>query len=140
MNLFAFVGNLTKDPESSVMSNGKTQTKFNIAINRPYKDSDGNQSADFPRITCYEKNAENAAKYLSKGRKVAVTGHVKTGSYDKDGQKIYTTDFIADKLDFLSSPQSDGQQAAPEAAPAPEPAPTDTATGYTQVSGDGLPF
>lgn len=141
MNQFQFVGNLTRDPESTVMQNGKTQTKFTVALNRPYKDADGNQGADFPRITCYDRLAENAAKYLSKGRKVGVTGHVKTGSYEKDGKKLYTTDFIAENIEFLSGGQSEGQQAA-ETAPtqAPEVAQEYTQAGYTPVINDDLPF
>ncbi len=134
MNQFQLVGNLTRDPESSVMTNGKQQARFSIAVNRPYRDAEGNQGVDYIQIKCYEKNAENVVKYLSKGRKVGVVGHIKTGKYDKDGRTIYTTDFIADNVEFLSSPQNNTQQAEP----APEP--KDAETGYTQVSGDELPF
>jgi len=152
MNIFTFVGNLTRDPESSVMQNGKTQTKFSIAMNRPYKDAEGKQGADFVRITCYEKTAENCAKYLSKGRKVGVVGHVKTGQYEKDGKTIYTTDFIAENVEFLSSGQADGQGEGQQAATAPaqsqppiapQNAPYPAAagySGYTSVEPDDLPF
>ena len=76
--------------------------RFSIAIDRG-KDRDGNdRGADFPNIVVFGKTAENCEKYLAKGRKVGISGHLQTGSYtNKDGVKIYTTDIIADRVDFI---------------------------------------
>ena len=139
MNIAMFTGNLTRDPESQVLQSGDMQTRFTIAVNRTYKDANGERQADFIQVKCYKKNAENAAKYLKKGRKVEVICTVKTGSYTKDdGQKVYTTDFIVDKMGFLSSAQDDTPDA--EAAPEPAQQASNVPQGYTAVNEDGLPF
>ena len=141
MNVAIFVGNLTRDPETQVLQSGDTQTRFTIAVNRPYKNNEGGQDADFIQVKCYKKNAENAAKYLKKGRKVGVTCKVKTGSYEKEnGQKIYTTDFVVENLEFLSSAQGEESEAAAAAAPEPAQQTSNVPQGYTAVNEDGLPF
>lgn len=139
MNKAIFTGNLTRDPETKVMSNGKPRTVFTLAVTRSYANAQGQYDADFIQITCYDKRAEIAEKHLSKGRKVLVETHVKTGSYEKDGRRVYTTEFVADKIEFLS--------AAPSAAATAENdhGCTDADAGYgnggfTEVSDDELPF
>ena len=105
MNIVLLTGNLVKDPESTVTGTGTSVTKFTIAVNRNFgKKTEGGQDADFIRITCWDKRAEFAEKYLTKGRKVAVEARVQTGSYTgKDGNVVYTTDFIANNIEFLDS-------------------------------------
>ena len=77
--------------------------KFTIAIDRPVRAGQEKQ-ADFPRIVCFGKTAENCEKYLSKGKQVAVEGRIQTGSYkDKEGKQVYTTDVIANRVEFLGS-------------------------------------
>lgn len=101
MNQVILTGRLTRDIELKFGESGKAMAKFNIAISRG-KDKDGNDlGADFPSIVCFGKTAELADKYLGKGKMVGVVGHIKTGSYEKDGARIYTTDVIADRLEFL---------------------------------------
>ena len=77
---------------------------FTLAINRV-----GN-GADFPRIKCFGTQAENCGRYLNKGRKVAVEGRIQTDSYEKDGRKIYTTDVVAYRVEFIGGVQSDRQE------------------------------
>lgn len=138
MNKTFHIGNLTKDPESKVMTNGETRTTFTVAVNRNYVGADGVRGADFINYVAYRKTAENVARYLTKGRKVAVEGHVRTGSYEKDGRTIWTTEFIADTVEFLSGGQ--------ESAPAPQQeqeAPTQPPAGsgdFTEVEDPELPF
>ena len=103
MNDARFTGNLTRDPEAKAMSNGKLRCTFTLAVTRPYTNQQGQRDADFIQFVAYEKNAELAQKYLAKGRKILVISHVKTGSYEKDGKRIYTTEFVVDKIEFLSS-------------------------------------
>lgn len=95
MNSVNLVGNLTRDPEARETGT-TTVCSFTLAIDRA---KDG---VDFPRIKCFGKTAENCMRYLSKGRKVAVSGRISTGSYEKDGRTVYTTDVIADRVEFLN--------------------------------------
>ena len=99
MNSVILIGRLTKKPELEYTAGNTAVTKFTIAVDRRKKE-DG---ADFIRITVFGKQAENICRYLDKGRQVAVSGRIQTGSYQKDGKTIYTTDIIADNVEFLGS-------------------------------------
>lgn len=110
MNQAFFIGNLTKDPESRTMTNGKQRTVFSLAINRPYTSKDGQKQADFIQFTAYDKTAELVSKYLRKGRKAAVQAKVRTGSYNKDGHTVYTTEFIVENVEFLSAASGSAPQ------------------------------
>ena len=97
MNNVVLIGRLTKDPELR-WSNDLASARFSLAINRIGKD----KGADFPSIVVFGKQAENCEKYLTKGRQVCIQGHLQTGSYtNKEGNKVYTTDVIADRVEFL---------------------------------------
>lgn len=75
-------------------------TKFTVAVDRVKKG--GEQTADFPSVTVFDKTAENVCKYMDKGRQIAVEGRIQTGSYKgKDGKTVYTTDVVADKVEFI---------------------------------------
>lgn len=103
MNQALFIGNLVRDPETSTTQSGNQRTIFTLAVNRAHTDADGNRQADFIRCTSYGKTAELVSKYLRKGRKAAVEASVRTGSYEKDGRTVYTTDFIVNRVEFISS-------------------------------------
>ena len=97
MTNVVLIGRLTKDPELR-WSNDLASARFSLAINRIGK----NKGADFPSIVVFGKQAENCEKYLTKGRQVCIQGHLQTGSYtNKEGNKVYTTDVIADRVEFL---------------------------------------
>lgn len=100
MNSVILIGNLTRDPELSYKPSNDPLAicKFTIAINDGYGDK---ARVDYPSIVCFGKVAENCDKYLKKGSKVGVTGKIQTGSYEKDGRKVYTTDVIASSVEFL---------------------------------------
>jgi len=101
MNQVILIGNLTRDPEMKYTQAGLAITRFTLALNRPKKDGQ-DQGADFINIVTFGKLAENCANYLAKGRKTAVSGRIQTGSYDdKDGKRVYTTDVIANSVEFL---------------------------------------
>lgn len=97
MNLWTGIGRLTQDPEMRATQSGKSVCTFTMAINRPGKD----KGADYIKITAWDKQAENCERYLAKGRLVGVQGKIQTGSYEKDGKKVYTQDVIAERIDFL---------------------------------------
>lgn len=101
MNSVALIGRLTKDPETTYMPSGNSVCKFTLAVNRL-----GKYDADFIRIVTWNKVAENCNKYLAKGSQVGIQGRIQTGSYkNKDGQTVYTTDVIANNVEFLSKSQ-----------------------------------
>jgi single-strand DNA-binding protein len=103
MNKLFLIGNLTRDPEASETSSGVAYCRMSIAVNRPYSGSDGERQTDFFNITVWRAQAENCARYLKKGSKVAVVGSLQNRSYeDKDGNKRQVTDIIANEVEFLS--------------------------------------
>lgn len=104
MNHCTLIGNLTKDVELSSTPSGVAVAKFTIAVNRNYKGADGNREVDFFPIVAWRGLGENCAKYLSKGKKAAVTGEIQNRSYeDKDGNKRYVTEIVAQDVEFLST-------------------------------------
>lgn len=109
MNIVALVGRLTKDPD--VRYTAGTQmavATFTLAIDRPVA-KDKEKQTDFPRIIVFGKQAENCERFLAKGRKVAIQGRIQTGSYqDKAGNTVYTTDVVADRVEFLEWGEKDG--------------------------------
>jgi len=107
MNVVILSGNLARDPEKTYTNSGMAVTRFTIAVNRISK-KEGGQDADFIRITSFDKQAELVEKYLTKGSKVAVEARVQTGSYQgKDGNTVYTTDFIANRVEFMDRKRDD---------------------------------
>lgn len=103
MNKVILMGRLTKDPD--LRGEGNSQVaKYSLAVDRRFKDNDGNYPTDFINIVVFGKGAEFAEKYLKKGMKVVITGRIQTGSYtNKDGQKVYTTDVVAEDQEFAES-------------------------------------
>lgn len=100
MNSVVLIGRLTRDPEVRYTQGQMAIASFNLAIDRIQRGDE--KKTDFPRITVFGKQAENCEKYLAKGRLVAVQGRIQTGSYqNKDGVTVYTTDVVADRVEFL---------------------------------------
>lgn len=115
MNKAILMGRLVRDPEirKSKTSKGEEMlvARYTLAIDRRGKDA----GADFISCVVFGKGAEFAEKYLKKGTKIAVTGEIRTGSYqNKDGQKVYTTDVIIEEQEFAESKKSEPTQAAPD--------------------------
>ena len=134
MNIVVLLGNLVRDPEKSYTQSGMAITRFTIAVNR-FRKSEGGDDADFIRVTAFDKQAELVERYLKKGSKVGVEGRIQTGSYEKDGKKVYTTDVIANRVEFLDRKGEGGggndfggqfnapAPAAPAAPVTPQPIP-----------------
>lgn len=101
MNKWVGIGNLARDPELSYTQSNMAKCVMTIACNRPKKNGE-DQGADYIRIVTWGKRAETCDRYLFKGRKVAVSGSIRTGSYDKDGKTVYTTDVWANEVEFLT--------------------------------------
>lgn len=120
MNKVILVGRLTRDPDVKNTTTGKTVATFTLAVDRRFKNKDGQKEADFVPIVVWGKQAELAGQYLAKGSQTGVSGRLQVRSYDaQDGQKRYVTEVIADEITFLSSGRRDstggGYQQAPMA-------------------------
>ena len=104
MNSVALIGRLARDPELSYTQNTQMAVcRMTLAVDRPRRNGE-DQGADFIRITVWGKQAENCDRYLAKGRQIAVQGRIQTGSYkDREGKTVYTTDVVADRVEFLGS-------------------------------------
>ena len=113
MNKWIGMGRLTRDPEIRVSQGAEPMTvaSFTMAIDRKYAKNDSENKADFIRIVVFGKKAEFCEKYLKQGSKVVVEGRIQTGSYtNKEGQKVYTTDIIAEDIEFAESKKANGEQ------------------------------
>ena len=104
MNSVVLIGRLARDPELSYTPNTQTAVcRFTLAVDRPRRQGE-DQGADFLRITVFGRQAETCDRYLSKGRQAAIHGRIETGSYkNREGVTVYTTDIIADRVEFLGS-------------------------------------
>ena len=147
MNSVVLIGRLTRDPE--VRYTAATQmavATFTVAIDRPVR-AGGEKQTDFPRVTVFGKQAENCEKYLAKGRLVGVQGRLQTGSYqNKDGATFYTTDVVADRVEFLEwgdRPAAGSGFSAPRqnafAAPASNSMPEEMPDSFQAIDED-VPF
>ena len=129
MNQAILMGRLTKDVECKYTPDGMAVARFNLALDRG-KDKNGqDRGTDFPSCVAFGRTAENLEKFSGKGLRVAVTGHITTGSYEKDGHKVYTTDITADRVEFIDWKEK--TDAAPSADYAPE--------GFSAIDED-IPF
>ncbi|MFZ0576076.1 MAG: single-stranded DNA-binding protein [Psychrobacillus psychrotolerans] len=102
INRVVLVGRLTKDPELKYTTSGVAMARFTLAVNRTFTNQQGEKEADFINCLVWRKQAENTANYLSKGSLCGVEGRIQTGSYEgQDGKRVYTTDVVADSVQFL---------------------------------------
>lgn len=128
VNKVILIGNLGSTPEVKYTPSGQAVSSFNIATNEKWKDKDGQfqEKTEWHRIVVWGKQAENCGKYLSKGKPVYVEGKLQTREWkDKDGQKKYTTEVVAQSIQFLGS--KDGIDYAKEMLGAQEEPRTDDA-------------
>lgn len=102
LNKAMIYGNLTRDPELKALPSGMNVCSMSLATNRVYKDRDGNkqENTDYHNVVVFGVQAENSAKYLTKGNGVYVEGRLQTRSWEKDGQKQYRTEVVADRVQF----------------------------------------
>ncbi len=117
MNKVCLIGRITRDPELRYTSSNIPTVRFTLAVNRTFTSQNGEREADFINVVVWRNQAENVKKYVGKGSLVAVEGRIQTGSYEKDGQKIYTTDVVADNVQFLES-KAQSQNRSEEMTPA----------------------
>src|SRR5690625_1759168 len=111
INRFVGVGRLTKDIELKYTQNGKVVANFTIAVNRPFKNAQGETDADFIMCQAWGKQAENLAQYMVKGSRIGVDGRIQTRNYEgQDGKRVYVTEVVADNVQFLEPKKQGNQQ------------------------------
>lgn len=130
MNQLNIIGGLTRDPESRTTQSGKQVCTFTVGVNR----RNDREKSDFFRVNAWGELGNNCARYLSKGKRVRVTGSVSLSTYTaQDGTTRANLEVLAQDVEFLS-PASQGQQNAPQAPK------TDAQSGFVQVDEEELPF
>lgn len=136
MNSVVLIGRLTADPEVAYTQSQKAICRFTLAVDRQTKSEEA--QADFIRIVVWDRQGENAGRYLHKGSKVAVLGRIQTGSYkDREGKTVYTTDVVASRVEFLDSRSDKPADVSEVKAQAESLFGDDVGFTYTD---DGIPF
>ena len=137
MNRVTIMGRLTRDPELRRTGNGIAVANFRLAVERDHiSKEDGSKEADFLDVTAWRSTAEFAAKYLTKGRMVAVDGRLQSRTYDdKDGNKRNAVEIVADRIYFADAKRNDDHSTQNAYQPTEQP-------GFEEVTGDdeSLPF
>ncbi len=143
MNKVILVGNLTRDPELITTNNGISLCRFSLAVQRRFASGDGEREADFINIVVWRGQADNCYKYLKKGSKAGVVGSIQTRSYDgTDGTKKYSTEVVAEEVEFLSSKgaaNGDDEYEAP-ASGSKTSGKNDVVNKFEPIDDDNLPF
>lgn len=141
MNKVILIGRFVRDPEIRYTTNDRCCANFSIAVDRKYK-QEGQQDADFPRVIAWGKTAEFIEKYFRRGMKIVIEGRIQTGKYtNKEGQTVYTTDVVAESVEFAESKSaaSNGNNSKPA-----ESKPKIDEDGWMSIPDDvddeGLPF
>lgn len=129
INKVIIIGNLGRDPETRDTRSG---TVVRLSVATAYRPRDGEEQTEWHRVTVFGKQAEACARYLSKGRQVYVEGRLHTSSYEKNGEKRYSTEIIAERVQFLG-----GKGERRGDGPAPYDGPTG---GYDGGDDDDIPF
>lgn len=137
MNTINLIGRLTKDPELRYSQSGVAICTFTLAVNRDFTNQNGEREADFIQCKAFKKTAENLANYQQKGSQIGVVGRLQTGSYEKDGQRVYTTDVMVDRIEFLGSKMGQSNQGSNQGS---NEDPFANRKGPIEISEDDIPF
>lgn len=146
INKVIIYGNLTRDPELKALPSGSHVATFSVATNRVYKDAQGarQEATDYHNIVVFGRQAETASQYLKKGAGVFIEGRLQTRSWDKDGQKQYRTEIVADRVQFGPKGGSGAKSTAIAGDEASEPTPrgpkNEIAYPEDEINPDDIPF
>ncbi|MGD3158833.1 single-stranded DNA-binding protein [Staphylococcus haemolyticus] len=139
INRVVLVGRLTKNPNFN--EGNVANAKFTLAVNRPFKNKNGEQEADFINVVAFRRQAENVNNYLSKGQLAGVDGRIQTRSYEKDGQRVYVTEVVAESVQFLEPKNSNQQNNQPQQQRGQAPTGNNPfGNNNADVDDDDLPF
>lgn len=139
MNKVFLIGNLTRDPELSQTPTGVSVCRISIAVGRRFSNAEGGRETDFFNVTAWRGNAENCAKFLKKGKKVAVSGSIQVRNFERqDGSKGTSVDIIADEVEFLTSRNDNSESGSTEGGMGVGS--TGPVSDLQPISDDDLPF
>ena len=137
MNKVILVGRLTRDPEIRTLTNGNNVASFTLAINRNFKNKEGNIEADFINIVVFGRQVESIQKYVFKGSQIGVEGRIQTRSYDaQDGTKRYVTEVVVENVEFVGGKNDSSSQPNNDYVDAPSEAPIDEMPEYDIPTSD----
>ena len=137
MNKVILVGRLTKDPEIKLTTNQTKFCQFTLAVDRRFKDQNGQRQADFINCIAWRQTAEFIAKYFNKGSRIGVVGSIQTRSYEKDGQKSFATEVVIDEAEFVENTNKSDDTGKKESE---TPVEIESNTGEIMDEGGQLPF
>lgn len=142
LNNVSLVGRLTKDVELRYTPSNVAVATFTLAVNRTFKNENGEREADFINCVMWRQQAENLANWAKKGALIGITGRIQTRSYDnQQGQRVYVTEVVAEQFQLLESRNSQGQQNNQGRAQQQMPDFSRSAnTDPLDISSDDLPF
>jgi len=148
VNKVILLGNLGSDPEHKFLASGQAVCNFRIATTEKWRDKNEQmqERTEWHRIVVYGKQAENATKYLGKGKQVYIEGKIQTRSWEKDGETHYMTEIVATSMVFVGSAGSGGQgkpapaSSAKPTASKPAPTPEPAADDFGPLDDDQIPF
>lgn len=147
MNLVVLYGRLTKDPELRYSQSGTASCFTSVAVNRAMSkekreeaEAAGQPTADFIGIKAFGKTAEMLSNYFRKGNRIAVEGKIATGSYEKNGARVYTTDVIVGRVHFIETAAENGGGGNNSGAGSGGFAPQDNNAGYYPIDNADVPF
>ena len=112
INRAIIMGRITQDLQVKQTNNGSSVLRFNVAVDRPPNKQNGEKQADFITCVAWNQRADFISRYFSKGRMIALEGTIRTGSYDKNGTRIYTTEIWVDNVSFTGEPKPQGTYSA----------------------------
>lgn len=143
MNSICLVGRLTKDVELRYTPSNVAVATFTLAVNRMFKNENGEREADFINCVMWRQQAENLANWAKKGAQIGIIGRIQTRSYDnQQGQRVYVTEVVAEQFQLLESRNSKGQSQG-QTRPAQQQEPDFSRSATTNpldISSDDLPF
>lgn len=143
MNKVELVGRLTRDPEVRYTTGESANAiaRFSVAVNRRFKNAEGNYDADFINCVAFGKSAEFIEKYFKKGMAIGLTGRIQTGSYtNKDGQRVYTTDVVVEETEFVESKNNGNATGTPNTSSNRGTSSDDGFMNIPDGIGEELPF
>lgn len=138
MNKVSLIGRLTKEPEIKMTSNQTQFCNFTIAVDRRFKDANGQRQADFINCVAWRQTAVFIQKYFRKGNKIGICGSIQTRSFDdQNGQKRFVTEVLAEEVEFVESQEKSSQE---EKIESEAPIEVNPNTGEVMNDGGSLPF
>lgn len=144
LNKALLYGNLTRDPELRSLPSGMNVVNFSIATNRTFKDRDGKkqEQTDFHNVVVFGRQADTVNQYLKKGSSVFVEGRMQTRSWEKEGQKMYRTEVVADRVQFGPRAGGGGGSRSQDAQPEDDGGSSGAGIDYPKddINPDDIPF